>query len=480
MQRNPIIPDVGDRTVTIPLTFDARYRSKALTKGRLVSVVIIFLIWIILAITSIFVFEFPNKIRVPIILFIALLYISRKLVIRENYYRKKREELLDNDYQYEYALFWQIYSIRKVYPYICYYTNGLKAVFVRFEKDIIVGKDKKDEYNHFESISDAYNLMQKKGVNAIHIDYMDMVGKDTRMEKLFESATNIENKDIQNIITRMYTNIESDMKNAFASYDVYVFLYKGRDEAFLDALEEIIPAFNRANFIRYKILNNLEMADLARTLMNIDTFSVQRASSKLFQGTNESDFLNVIWVVRDGNRIVLNKTKAEREEEARVINLERETQKQVKKKRKKQSRRLRRLVDIKNSEELDLFGDGLDQDYDFYEDDNNYYTEENYNNYDDSNYDTEEYNNEDNTYTEEYLNEDSTYEIEDEAEQQYNNYEEEYTESETIENTQQETYEEDSEEDIFSYLDDEILINDKKLDTKPKEQDKDEVLDLFD
>lgn len=478
MQRNPIIPDVGDRTVTIPLTFDARYRSKALTKGRLVSVVIIFLIWIILAITSIFVFEFPNKIRVPIILFIALFYISRKLVIRENYYRKKREELLDNDYQYEYALFWQIYSIRKVYPYICYYTNGLKAVFVRFEKDIIVGKDKKDEYNHFESISDAYNLMQKKGVNAIHIDYMDMVGKDTRMEKLFESATNIENKDIQNIITRMYTNIESDMKNAFASYDVYVFLYKGRDEAFLDALEEIIPAFNRANFIRYKILNNLEMADLARTLMNIDTFSVQRASSKLFQGTNESDFLNVIWVVRDENRIVLNKTKAEREEEARVINLERETQKQAKKKRKKQSRRLRRLVDIKNSEELDLFGDGLDQDYDFYEDDNNYYTEEDYDVYEgDKTYSTEEYINEDIPYTEEYPKEDNSYpEYDTEYTNEDNSYQEHNTAKEIIEHNPQE----EDEEDIFSYLDDEILINDEKLDTKPKEQDKDEVLDLFD
>lgn len=471
MQRNPIIPDVGDRTVTIPLTFDARYRSKALTKGRLVSVVIIFLIWIILAITSIFVFEFPNKIRVPIFLFIALFYISRKLVIRENYYRKKREELLDNNYQYEYALFWQIYSIRKTYPYICYYTNGLKAVFVRFEKDIIVGKDKKDEYNHFESISEAYNLMQKKGVNAIHIDYMDMVGKDTRMEKLFESATNIENKDIQNIITRMYTNIETDMKNAFASYDVYVFLYKGRDEAFLDALEEIIPAFNRANFIRYKILNNLEMADLARTLMNIDTFSVQRASSKLFQGTNESDFLNVIWVVRDGNRIVLNKTKAEREEEARVINLERETQKQAKKKRKKQSRRLRRLVDIKNSEELDLFGDGTD--YDEYDD---------------------EYYNDDNYYAEEYPEENNQYDPEsqniDYEEETQNNIYEDYPDKEINHNQPKEEYteeyteEESDEEDIFSYLDDEILINDEKLDTKPKkedeEQDKDEVLDLFD
>jgi|GEM_PF-2529093 hypothetical protein len=474
MQRNPIIPDVGDRTVTIPLTFDSRYRSKALTKGRLVSVVIIFLIWIILAITSIFVFEFPNKIRIPIFLFIFLFYISRKLVIRENYYRKKREELLDNNYQYEYALFWQIYSIRKAYPYICYYTNGLKAVFVRFEKDIIVGKDQQDEFRHFEAISEAYNMMQKKGVNAIHIDYMDMVGKDTRMEKLFESATNIENKDIQNIITRMYTNIETDMKNAFASYDVYVFLYKGRDEAFLDALEEIIPAFNRANFIRYKILNNLEMADLARTLMNIDTFSVQRASSKLFQGTNESDFLNVIWVVRDGNRIVLNKTKAEREEEARVINLERETQKQAKKKRKKQSRRLRRLVDIKNSEELDLFGDGTDQDY--------------YDGYDD------EYYNDGNYYQEEYSAENNQYDTGYEPETQLPEYEEEnqndvyedYPEQEINHNPPQEDYaEEDSdEEDIFSYLDDEILINDEKLDTKTKkedkEQDKDEVLDLFD
>lgn len=367
-------PKKGERTITLPLTFDMKYKSKTLKKQTLLTLAGSVLVWVVLTIFSILFAEGIMKLVFSLIAFIIIFYIDRKIIMRENYYRKQRERLIENDYQFEYNLFWQIFDIRKEYPYIYYYKNGLKAMFVSFEKDVIVGNTIDDEYNHYESLSEAYSIMKRKGIDCMHLDYMDSVGKDTRMDKLFENANNTENKELKEIMIKMYTHIQQEMKKAYATYDVYVFFTGSRvnDDDFIDSMEDVISYFNKANFLKYKIMSPQEVAALVKSLLNVDNFSVDKTSNKLFQGSNLSNYVTLISVVRNGKRIVVNKTKAQIQEENRIKAAERAAKEYARKSNKKGSKRLRALRNIRNQQEVDIFEDEYEEQNQQYYDNQGY------------------------------------------------------------------------------------------------------------
>lgn len=331
-----MIPRKRSPIVEIPVTFDGgNTKPQGLTNDKFYLSLLVFGVWLFLAVVSIFVdITIFRKIIYIIGSFCVALAIIRYLLIREPYFRKKREDLVEKEYQYPYSIFWNIYEVTNSYPTICRYANGLKSVFVVFDKDVIVGREQDAEYYHYEAISEAYLQMHKRGIDCIHIDYMDTVGKDDRVKGLFELANNSENPDLKEVLLRMFDNVEYIMQHSYASYDVYCFFYNGKDELFLDELDVVLDSFLDANYIRYRILDKLEIGELVKSVFNIEEFSVRDASERLFADLGGTHFLTPIWVERETEngveRVTLNKTTAQKQAEQATREAEKKTRRNKK------------------------------------------------------------------------------------------------------------------------------------------------------
>jgi hypothetical protein len=249
---------------------------------------------------------------------------------------------------FDHDVYWNIYEISNAYPHIVSFGNGLKAIFVALDKDVIVGKDDDYSYDHHEAIADALLQMTKRGIEAMHIDFMDTVGKDTRLNALFHTSSQVENSDLRKVLTRKYDFIEATMGNSYASYDVYCFYSTSADDVFWANLKGILARFKTANFIRYRVLHRDAISVLAESLMNIVDFSITDACDNLYRDLHKSEYIRPIWVEKDGVRTELNKTLEEISEIKRVRNSE----KKAKQKRKP-------FFSKKNQEEveIDLFED---------------------------------------------------------------------------------------------------------------------------
>lgn len=332
-KRNPI--------VKIPITFDSTSKPQGLTNDKFYLSLLVLGVWLFFAIVLLFAdFTIGQKFLYILGSFIVITLIVRFLLLREAYFKKKREELIEKNFQFPHSVFWNIYEITDSYPYICRYANGLKSMFVVFDKDVIIGQDADADYYHYEAIADAYQQMSKRGIDCVHIDYMDTVGKDDRIKGLFNIANDSENEDLQNILTHIFHNVEYIMQHSYASYDVYCFYYAGKDELFMDELEVVLDAFLEANYIRYRILNKYEIGELVKSVFNINEFSARETSERLFTDLGGTHYLTPIWVERETSkgveRVVLNKTRAqiekERETKEAVNDMKRGRNKKVNKK----------------------------------------------------------------------------------------------------------------------------------------------------
>ena len=370
-----MIPQKGSPIVEIPVTFDSNSKPQGLGNDKFILAILVFGVWLISAILSFFTeLEFFNKILYVLGSFVFAMFIIRILIMREPYFKKKRNELIEKDYKFPYSTFWNIYEVTESYPHICRYANGLKSIFVVFDKDVIVGREENNDYNHYEAIADAYLQMHKRGIDCMHIDYMDTVGKDDRVLSLFEMANGSENEDLKEILLRVFDNVEDIMQHSYASYDVYCFYYNGKDELFMDELEVVLDAFLEANYIRCRVLDKEEIGELVKSIFNIEKFSVNYASEKLFSDLGGTNYLKPIWVERNGERKILNKTREELDAEREVREAEISMRKSKKKVKNRTIRRLREDTDI------DLFDEDNTQNYGDYnnEENNNYYENSNF------------------------------------------------------------------------------------------------------
>mgnify|MGYP000893580684 CR=1 FL=1 len=346
-------PEKNIMSVQIPLTFDGSYKNNSLTNDKFILSGVILFVWIVTVVISIFTANGLAKIFYPLISFVVVTTFVRFVVLREHYYKKKKDDLLAHDFIYDNNVFWDIYEVTASYPHICRYTNGTKAIFVQFDKDVIVGQDDDNDYYHYEAISDAYLQMSKRGISCVHIDYMDTVGKDDRMDSLFEMSNNSENSDLRTVLIRVFENVMDTMKRSYASYDVYCFMFNGKDELFWDELQIVIDYFCEANYIRFKILGREEIGELVKSVMNLDRFSVSRASEKLFAEVGGTSYIKPIWVERGYERKILNKTREELDEERAVKEVEKGMKEELKKKKRDKRQRLREKLE--GEEEIDLF-----------------------------------------------------------------------------------------------------------------------------
>lgn len=329
-------PQRGDEKVAIPVTFESRPGVLAFKKSRLIISLIVMLLGIILWIVTLIIGSGSNvKWLVTGIVFVVLPTFCRFVLIKEHSFRKHYNALADANYTYDYRLFWNIYDTNVIDGITFFYhTNGSVSVFVAFDKGVIIGKGDYSDYDHYEAISQAYNLLHKRGIRCTHIDYMDSVGKDVRLQGMYANVQDCENPELQASVLDMIDYMQYQMMGTYADYDVYCFTAKMRPDLMWDELSSVIGAFLGGNYIRDRVLDVHGVRDVLATVLRIPDFSVAKTCDSLF-GHRATSFLRVIWIDRNGKRENVNKTRKQIAEEARLAQQEKEARKAMRGKGRK-------------------------------------------------------------------------------------------------------------------------------------------------
>lgn len=365
MSADYMIPQPGVRSINIPVTFDYKGGRGENKKGKIILSIADTLV------TLIFTFgcamnknlDLWMRILLPCIVFYIGLFILRFFVFRELWFSDVYETLKATDYDLKLDQIWQIFDIDFEYPYICYFKNGYKGVFVRMEKDAITGKVGDAQFDHYNAIGNAYNLAHSLNMNIIHIDYMDNVGNDTRMQKLYDDLVFVENPDMQEMLIDIYSNLQDEMSQNYASFDIYLFMTRDKITNFVYNIQSVCDCMLGGNFITYKVLDRFEISRVCVALFNLHDFSIVEACENVLSGVDHHGVIPIKVKHGDGTEEVFNKTTAEKKviaaENARKQKerlAEQERQKAEAKQRKKNAKLgIKPKEKKKDMTELDLF-----------------------------------------------------------------------------------------------------------------------------
>lgn len=358
-------PQPGDTSINLPITFDYKGGRGENKKGKIILSIADVLLTVIFTVgcASNDNLEIWMRFLLPCVVLYIGLFILRFFVFRELWFSDVYETLKATDYDLKLDQIWQIFDIDFEYPYICYFKNGYKGIFVRMEKDAITGKVGDAQFDHYSAIGDAYNVAHSLNMNIVHIDYMDNVGNDTRMQKLYDDLVFVENPDMQEMLIDIYSNLQDEMSQNYASFDIYLFLTRDKLNNFVYNMQTVCNYMLGGNFITYKVLDRFEISRVCVALFNLHDFSIVEACENVLSGVEHHGVIPIKVKHGDGTEEIFNKTTAEKKvivaENARKQKerlAEQERQKAEAKQRKKNAKLgIKPKEKKKDMTELDLF-----------------------------------------------------------------------------------------------------------------------------
>ena len=235
-------PQQGEYSINIPITFDYRGGRGENKKTKFIVSLILVVVTIIatIGVSANDNLETWQRILFGFLTFYVGVALLRYIVFNELYFSDMYEGLKRKKFKLRYSDLWNIFDIDTIYPYVCYFKNGTKGIFVRMEKDAITGKPEGAMFDHYEAISDAYNVAHSLNMNICHIDYMDNVGNDPRLNKMLASVGDIHNVDMRDMMIDIYSNLQYEMRRNYCSFDVYLFITRDTVNNFLYNVQQTV------------------------------------------------------------------------------------------------------------------------------------------------------------------------------------------------------------------------------------------------
>lgn len=309
-------PQVGDYSIQIPITFDYKGgRGENSKKNNIILGVVFGVLFIATIVVFLLIngLEWWQKILYILAASYIWLVIARFIGFNEIYYSDIYETLLERDFTLYTEDMWQIFNIDVTYPYVCYFKNGMKGIFVNMVRDAITGKPESAVFDHYNAIANAYNMAHSLNMNIVHVDYMDTVGNDTRLQTMKQEANSIANPKMKDIIQSIYINLENEMGNNYASHDIYLYLTRDDKSSFLYNVQRVSNVMCGGNFISYTIMDRDDINTMVKGVFNIHDFSILKACHRLIEGELLPGIRPISVIHGDGTVETINKTTAEEE-----------------------------------------------------------------------------------------------------------------------------------------------------------------------
>ena len=224
--------------------------------------------------------SFIRKIVTVTLIVTVVLFVLRFVLFQEYRYRGTYSRIYRDKNIFPGDALWGILSVDKVEPHFVHYRNGT-GLIVELENDVVVGKPEEDEYNSYEALSDAYQAAWETGLDIEHIDLMDFIGKDDRIELAKSNlARSCRNPELRSFMSSIYANLEEGMRQNVTTKDVYVFKDTNREtsqESMLQNVKNVLDIMCQGNYSGYRFLDQSEIGDLVSSLFNLKSFNPEQA-----------------------------------------------------------------------------------------------------------------------------------------------------------------------------------------------------------
>lgn len=353
-------PMPEDNFISIPITFDYKGGRNENKKNKIIltAVIVVLEIIFLVGVAVNEGLEIWKKILILFGIFYIALLLLRYFVFHERYYSNIYESLKEVDFIPNITMIWKIFDIDYVYPYIAYFKNGVKGVFVKMEKDAVTGKGENARFDHYEAISDAYNKAHSLNMDIRHIDYMDNVGNDSRLQELYDNLKDVSNPDMEDMLIDIYSNLQDEMSLNYASFDIYLFMTRDKIDNFIYNIQTVCNTMLGGNFITYRVLNRTDIRTVCMALFNLHDFSVVDACEEVLNGEHHRGIIPIQLRHEDGTIEKLNETQAEKrkrlEEQARKQQEAKMEAKRNKKKKKLKNKEVQ-MPEVDDTDDLNLF-----------------------------------------------------------------------------------------------------------------------------
>lgn len=345
-------PKKGDTTINLPITFDFSGGRRDAMKSRKFWGFGLAVVGVIIGLGIMF--SKRHFFLIDWVLGLVFMFIVWKIItlfiFQEKRVRKEQEWVDSRDMKLDWKPTWGIFDVEEQFPHICRFRNNLSGVFIMLNKDVIMGKIDDAEYEHYEAIADAYNIAGSSDLRLCHIDFMDVIGSDERLAESRKEASMIKNPDLQDLMADVLNFLEDQMQQSVTSFDCYLLQWSGSDAKAWYTVEKVLDCFMEANYCSYYMMDSKDLQEMQKALFNLHDFSVKEACLTSLGGETRETIVPISLRTADGEFVKINKTKAEKQEEARQRAIEEEAKKKVKKDRKKNKRK------HQSGEDIDLFG----------------------------------------------------------------------------------------------------------------------------
>lgn len=308
-------PHVGSSMINIPITFDYKGGRKESQRTRYIWSVFISILGLLISISAMFSSEGSviYNMAISCLILCGTMFIVRFLLLKEGTLRREYLTEKKEDYKLEETELWGIYEIEKSYPYYCRFRDGKSGIFVRLNKDVVLGKYSESEFQHYEAIGDALKMVGESNIRICHIDYMDNVGTDERLDECFRNLNSVENPDIRDILTDIFSYQKKQMLERVSTFDVYLFMWQdGIDITAWYSIRRILGCLLGANYRSYHVLDRYDLRDLAKVVFNLDSFSVIGAVKKAVTANAYDGVIPIKTVDIYGNEVKINPTISEK------------------------------------------------------------------------------------------------------------------------------------------------------------------------
>lgn len=325
-------PEPNDTTIKLPVTFDYQGGRSDNKRGNIIISLVLFAIAILL---TIFMVRgngtIVSKVLIIAGVWLLIIFFVRFKLLREQVYSDAYETLKEIDNIPSTDSFWNIYEIDDEYPYICHFRDGKSGIFVRLEKDVVVGKEDNVMFNHFDAISEAYNIAGSSDINMCQIDYMDNVGNDPRLNFLYDSLNNCDNPDMRDALLSMYSNLQEEMSHNYASFDVYLFTCRNKEDQLWYNVKKIVDMMLCGNYLTFRALDIEGIRTTCMAVFNLTEFSAIEACENIVSNKKFKGIVPISVEHYDGSVDILNKTQSQLRQEAQERARKAEEQKRNKK-----------------------------------------------------------------------------------------------------------------------------------------------------
>ena len=219
------------------------------------------------------------------IMILVYQWLIRFVIFEEKYYYKvyQKTKLYKNPTP---AIFWDIVSFRdREDGTLAIFSDMKVGVFLKLERDTIIGKGEEFRETHYEALSEFYKELNNKNICIVHLDIMEQAGKDNRLEHLDRMISSVDNENIAKLLQLQLGSVKNSTRETLYETD-YILCYTDKmaaaDYLINDVLECAYKLLDGA-YTGFEILTSKEIKELPKDIYCVSYFDYTEAIQNLFK-----------------------------------------------------------------------------------------------------------------------------------------------------------------------------------------------------